>query len=46
MGRLMKYLIYLVLIVLMGLVGYSFFGDLSAPTENFKQEIQIDTVSS
>lgn len=46
MGRLIKYVFYLIIIILIGLVGYSFFGDLSTPSEDFKKEIQIPTAGT
>ncbi|GHA40632.1 hypothetical protein GCM10008927_01070 [Amylibacter ulvae] len=43
MGRLIKYLFYLAILVALCLVGYSFFGDLSAPSVNHTETIELET---
>lgn len=40
MGRVIKYLFYLVILVLVILFAYSFVGDLSAPTETITQAVE------
>lgn len=39
MGRLIKYLFYLVILGLLGLVGYSYLGDLSSPNIEIIQPV-------
>ena len=41
MGKLLKYSFYLIIIILLFLIGYSFFGDLSAPQEVITEKIQM-----
>ncbi len=41
MGKLLKYSFYLIIIILLFLIGYSFFGDLSAPQEIITEKIQM-----
>jgi hypothetical protein len=41
MGKLIKYLFYLAVLILIFLVGYSFFGDLSAPQSTIIQTIPM-----
>ena len=41
MGKLLKYSFYLIIIILLFLIGYSFFGDLSAPQETITEKIQM-----
>jgi hypothetical protein len=42
MGRLLKYLVYLVVLAFGGLVVYSYLGDISAPQSEVTQTIEID----
>ncbi len=42
MGRLIKYLFILVLIAFVGLLGFSYFGDLSAPQTEVTVVVQPD----
>ncbi|MGR3759228.1 hypothetical protein ACUXV3_03720 [Roseobacteraceae bacterium NS-SX3] len=47
MGRLIKYLIYLVILAAIGLVGYAYIGpwfgaDFSAPTEEVRKPVVLD----
>jgi len=45
-GRLIKYTIYLIILVAIGLAGYSIFGDLTAPNEEFKEQITLPANAS
>lgn len=45
MGRLIKYLFYLVVLILLVLLGYSFFGDLSAPKKTVIKTIELNEES-
>lgn len=40
MGRLIKYLFYLAIVLVLVLIGYSFFGDLSAPKREVVETIE------
>ncbi|MEM9716170.1 MAG: hypothetical protein AAF826_06585 [Pseudomonadota bacterium] len=41
MGRLLKYFLYLCLLSIVGLLGYSYFGDISAPEREIRETIDI-----
>ncbi|WP_284376183.1 hypothetical protein [Amylibacter marinus] len=41
MGRLIKYLFILIVLLAIFLLGYSFVGDLSAPTETISKTIPL-----
>ncbi|MDB4087769.1 hypothetical protein OAV09_00100 [bacterium] len=41
MGKLFKYFFYLLIFIIILLIGYSFFGDLSAPQEIITEKIQM-----
>jgi len=41
LGKLIKYLFYIAVLVLVFLVGYSFFGDLSAPTSTITETVPM-----
>jgi len=41
MGKLLKYSFYLLIFIIILLIGYSFFGDLSAPQEIITEKIQM-----
>lgn len=41
MGKLLKYSFYLIILILLLLIGYSFFGDLSAPQEIIIEKIKM-----
>ncbi|MEO0344393.1 MAG: hypothetical protein AAF198_13245 [Pseudomonadota bacterium] len=45
MARLLKYLTYLAVFLAAGLAGYSFFGDLGAPSEEIRYEIDVPDAS-
>jgi hypothetical protein len=42
MGRLIKYSFYLCILGLIGLIGYSYFGDLTAPTTLVTQPLALE----
>lgn len=41
MGKLIKYLFYFAVLMLVFLIGYSFFGDLSAPQSTIVETIEL-----
>ena len=43
MGRVLKYLLYLTIIAVIGLIGYSYFGDMSPDQEEVRFQIEAPT---